>query len=278
MEDDKIIQMKIFSGDPNKLIMCELTTSNVRAYRVSRNELQEFGKREDAHNTGIYFLFGKDDYNNTTVYIGEGEDILVRLKQQLFLKDYWNVAIVIISNNNFLNKAHIKYLENEFYSLAIESARAVVTNKNTPTRSSVSEYDAATLNRFINDTKLLVNTLGYKVFDLVDEDTESKLPLFYIKAARGANGAGKIVTDGFAVLKGTSIATSVTKSYPSGSSKRRQYLIESGIINSDYVFVKDYVFNSPSSAAQIVMGRSANGLTEWKTETGQVLKTIIEIL
>lgn len=149
-------------------------------------------------------------------------------------------------------------------------------NRTTPTRSSVSEYDETALEGFINDTKLLVNTLGYKVFDLVEELSDSGLPLFYIIAARGANGVGKMVSDGFAVLKGSVIASSVTNSYPSGSKKRRQYLLDNGIVNTDYVFVKDYVFNSPSSAAEIVMGRSANGLTEWKTEDGQTLKNTID--
>lgn len=276
MGNDKTIQMLIFEGNPNKMIMCESSNSNVRIYKVSRNELREFEKRDDARNTGIYFLFGKDDNNNTTIYIGEAENILSRLKQHVSDKNYWNDAVAIISNNNFLNKAHIKYLENEFYSLAYESARAVIINRSVPTRSSISEYDEATLEGFIDDTKLLVNTLGYKVFDLIDENSDGDSPLLYIKATRGADGIGKIVSDGFAVLKGSSIASSVTKSYPSGSNKSRQYLIDNGIIDSNFTFVKDYVFNSPSSAAAIVMGRSANGLTEWKTEEGQPLKDLVE--
>ena len=276
MTSDKIIQMLLFDGNPNKLIMCELSNSNVRVYKVSRNELRELEKRDDSNNTGIYFLFGKDDNNDTTIYIGEAESIIQRLKQQLSIKDYWNEAVAVISNNNFLNKAHIKYLENEFHLLATEAARAVVMNKTTPTRSSISEYDETALEGFINDTRLLVNTLGFKVFDLVEEEPDSSFPLFYIKAARGANGIGKLVSDGFAVLKGSTIAPTVTNSYPSGSNKRRQYLLDNGIVNSDFVFVKDYVFNSPSSAADIVVGRSANGLIEWKTENGQVLKVLLE--
>ncbi len=276
MSVDKTIQMLIFEGNPNKIIMCESSNSNVRVYKVSRNELRKFEDRKDSKNTGIYFLFGKDDDNNITIYIGEAENIISRLKQHISDNYYWNDAVVIISNNNFLNKAHIKYLENEFYLLASESSRAVIINRTVPTRSSISEYDEATLEGFIDDTKLLVNTLGYKVFDSIEEDTGDNSPLFYIKATRGANGVGKIVPDGFAVLKGSTIADSVTKSYSIGSKKKRQFLIDEGIIDSSFMFVKDYVFNSPSSAANIVMGRSANGLTEWKTEDGKELKTIIE--
>lgn len=129
------------------------------------------------------------------------------------------------------------------------------------------------LKELVENSKLLVNTLGYKVFDLVnDEENKADGPIYYIKAARGANGKGILVSDGFAVLKGSIIASNVTPSYPLGSSKRRSILLENGIINSSFEFTKDYVFSSPSLAAEIVMGRSANGLTKWKTEDGKCLK------
>ena len=39
-----------------------------------------------------------------------------------------------------------------------------------------------------------------------------------------------------------------------------------------YVFPEDYIFSSPSTAASIVLGRNANGLTEWKLKNGMSLK------
>ena len=276
MAFDKTIQQYIFDGNPNGRIMCELSNWNGRIYKVARNEVAEFEKRKDATHTGIYFLFGKDDNNNTTIYVGEAENIIFRLKQHLSDKEYWNEAVIVISKDNLLNKAHVKFLENEFFQLASEAARAIIVNKSKPTRSSVSEYDEAMLLEFIENTKLLVNTLGYKDFDLIPAEQKSNSPIFFIKSARGADGRGMIVSDGFAVLKGSVIASSVTNSYSPSSLKKRNFLIEQGIISDDYVFVKDYVFNSPSSAADIVMGRSANGLTEWKTGDGRILKNVLE--
>ena len=275
MAFDKTIQQYIFDGNPNGRIMCELSNWNGRVYKVARNEVIEFEKRKDSSHTGVYYLFGKDDDNNTTIYIGEAENIIQRLKQHLSDKEYWNEAIVVISKDNLLNKAHVKFLEHEFFQLASEASRAIIVNKTVPTRSSVSEYDEAMLREFIENTKLLVNTLGYKVFDLIQTEKNIDSPVFHIIAARGANGRGIIVSDGFAVLKGSVIASSVTNSYSASSAKRRNFLIEQGIINAEYTFVKDYVFNSPSSAADIVMGRSANGLTEWKTDDGRILKSVI---
>ena len=41
-----------------------------------------------------------------------------------------------------------------------------------------------------------------------------------------------------------------------------------------YVFVKDYVFNSPSAASDIVLGNSTSGWKKWKTESGKTLEEI----
>lgn len=275
----KTIQMYIFDGNPNGRIMCELSNWNGRVYKISRNELLEFSKRDDSENTGVYFLLGKDENNIDTIYIGEAEKMLSRLKQHLKDTEYWNDCIVVISKDNLLNKAHVKYLENKFYSLAKDAGRSIVVNSNVPTCSSISEYDEAMLQEFISNTKLLVNTLGYKTFDSLEDSSMKRANnqvYFYIKAARGADAKGVAVADGFAVLKGSIIASTTVPSMPANLTKLRKSLIEKGIIDSGFQFVKDYIFTSPSLAAAVVMGRSANGRTEWKTKDNKTLKFIEE--
>lgn len=275
----KTIQMYIFDGNPNGRIMCELSNWNGRVYKISRNELIEFSKRSDSENTGVYFLIGKDDNNFDTVYIGEAEKMLTRLKQHLKDTAYWSDCIAVISKDNLLNKAHVKYLENKFYLLAKESERSIVVNNNIPTCSSISEYDEAMLQEFISNTKLLVNTLGYKTFDTLEDSSmkrQNSQVYFYIKAARGADAKGVAVADGFAVLKGSSIAATTVPSMSPNLSQLRSKLIEKGIIDAQYHFIKDHIFTSPSLAAAIVMGRNANGRTEWKTLDNKPLKTMEE--
>lgn len=185
MAFSKTIQMYIFDGNPNGRIMCELSNWNGRIYKISRNELSEFAKRNDSENTGVYFLFGKDESNFDTVYVGEAEKMFTRLKQHL-KEDYWNDCIAVISKDNLLNKAHVKYLENKFYNIAQDTGRANVLNSTIPTCSSISEYDEAMLVEFISNTKLLVNTLGYKTFDSIKESSIKAGPkqlLFYIKGS-----------------------------------------------------------------------------------------------
>lgn len=128
MTFSKTIQMFIFDGNPNGRIMCELSNWNGRVYKISRNEISEFSNREDSENTGVYFLFGKDAENNDTIYIGEAERMFSRLKQHLKDTEYWNDCIAVISKDNLLNKAHVKYLENKFFLLAQSSVRSNIIN------------------------------------------------------------------------------------------------------------------------------------------------------
>ncbi|MGB6649164.1 MAG: DUF4357 domain-containing protein, partial [Bacteroidota bacterium] len=41
-----------------------------------------------------------------------------------------------------------------------------------------------------------------------------------------------------------------------------------------YEITQDYTFASPSTAAGVMLGRSANGRIEWKTADGKTLKSI----
>ncbi len=91
MSFNKTIQMCIFNGNPNGRIMCELSNWNGRVYKISRNDLNEFANRPDSEFTGVYFLLGRDEENNDTVYIGEAERMIVRLKQHLKDHNYWKI-------------------------------------------------------------------------------------------------------------------------------------------------------------------------------------------
>lgn len=221
-------------------------------------------------------LFGKDDEGKDQVYIGEAESILKRLNQQLTQKDFWNEAIVFISKDENLNKAHIKYLENRLHDIAKFANRYNVDNTLIPTQSSISESDRAEMEEYIEYVKMLVNTLGHKVFDEKREfKPKQKQETFFIKSVRSADGQGEPTSDGFVVFKGSKAAATIVNSMTPNFIKFRQKLIEDGVLINKieyYEFSDDYIFSSPSTAAVMIMGRNANGLTEWKNKDGKTLK------
>ncbi len=278
----KTIKLFLIDGEPNGRMSCELSNWTGKAYKISRKQVKESTDRDELQGTGVYILLGKADSNGQDLaYIGEAEEIYKRLTQHLSAKDFWNEVIIFVSKDDNLNKAHIKYIENRLYEIAIEVNRYELENSNCPSRPKISESDQAEMEEFISNIKLLVNTLGFKIFEELRKTNqtleEKQKSTFYIEAARGANACGQSTNEGFVVLKDSSIAISTTNSFPKNWQKLREKLINDNIITSQgdkLIFSKDYLFTSPSAAAAIVMGRSANGLTEWKLSDGRILKAI----
>ncbi|TDQ16250.1 uncharacterized protein DUF4357 [Algoriphagus boseongensis] len=276
MKFGKTIKIFLIDGDPNGRMSCELSNWSGKAYKIPRIKIKDCTDRDDLSSTGVYLLFGKDEEGKDQVYIGEAESILRRLNQQLTSKDFWNESIVFISKDENLNKAHIKYLENRLHEIAKKVNRYKVENSIIPTQSSISESDRAEMEEFIEYIKMLVNTLGHKVFEEKREiKSKQKQAIFYAKAARGADGQGEPTSDGFLVFKGSKAAGSTVPSMTTSFVTLRQKLIDQGILldKVDYLeFQDDYIFSSPSTASTIVLGRNSNGLLDWKMKDGNPLK------
>ncbi|MGB0917311.1 MAG: GIY-YIG nuclease family protein [Flavobacteriales bacterium] len=273
----KTIKLFLIDGEPNGRMTCELSNWTGKAYKIPRIKVKECSDRPDLQNTGIYLLFGKDEDGFDKVYIGEAESVLRRLGQHLTQKEFWNEAIVFISKDENLNKAHAKYLENRLYEIAIKVNRYKLENSTIPTQSSISESDTAEMEEFIGNIKTLVNTLGHKVFEDKRETSSDKKPknTFFIKATRGANASGEPTSDGFVIFEGSEIAHSTVPSITKSIDDQRNRIVNSdSISNKDgRLFLnEDFVFSSPSAAACLVLGRNANGLTEWKQKNGTSLK------
>lgn len=278
----KTIKIFLVDGEPNGRMTCELSNWTGKALKIPRKKIKESSDRPELLNTGIYILFGKSNKseNKELAYIGEAEGIFKRLNQHLSSKDFWNEALVFVSKDENLNKAHIKYLESRLHEIAIKVNRYDLENGNIPPRSTISESDQAEMEEYLENIKLLVNALGYKIFEeLRKEQTfeEQINNTFYINAARGALAKGQMTNEGFVVLKDSELANSLTSSFPPNLIKLRQSLISDQIViqvNNKLIFKEDYLFSSPSAAAATVMGRSANGLTEWKLNDGRILKAV----
>ena len=276
MKFGKTIKIFLIDGEPNGRMSCELSNWSGKAYKIPRINIKDCIDRDDLTSTGVYLLFGKNDSGKEQVYIGEAESILKRLNQQVSQKDFWNEAIVFISKDENLNKAHVKYLENRLHEIAKFVNRYTIENSIIPTQSSISESDKAEMEEFIEYIKMLVNTLGHKVFEEKRElKSKQKQESFFITAARGANGQGEPTSDGFVVFKSSKAAATIVNSLSQSSIIYRQKLIEEGILVNKgeyFEFTDDYIFSSPSTAAVMIMGRNANGLTEWKNMNGKTLK------
>ena len=273
----KAIELFLVNGTAESLITAELSNWNGKAIKIPRTEVSACD-REDIKGVGIYFLICQEDDGTDSVYIGEAENVLDRLTQHLRdyqsgkEKYYWNTAIIFVGRD--LNKALIRFLENRFVEIAKECGRYTVLTKNTYKNTVLKEAQIASMEEFIDNVKILINTLGYKVLVPVPKANDETIYL-YCKGS-GASAKGFVSTGGFTVLEGSTVSDHTV---PSLETKGKSYynlrnaLIKDGTI-SDCVFTRDYEFKAPSAASAVILGHTSNGNADWKTSDGVKLKDL----
>lgn len=276
----KTIELFLVNGTADSLIIAELSNWNGKAIKNPRIEVSSC-YRDDITQAGVYFLFCKEDDGSDSVYIGEAENIKERLVQHL--RDYqseketyyWSTAVVFIGRD--LNKALIRYLENRFVEIARASKRYLVLTKNTYRNTVMKESQVAVMEEFVDNVKILINALGYKVlepFVQMDASTTSvDDELLYIKSG-SVNATGKVTTEGFVVFAGATVNEKMAlKSLSPGMLKQRQKLFDSSKVKN-LITTEDILFSSSSAAADFILGYSVSGPRTWKTKDGKSLKEI----
>lgn len=269
----KSIRLFLIEGTPSGRWVCELSSWTGKAYKIPRSMVPTSDDRVDLKAPGVYFLFGRNDDDKETIYIGESENVLDRIKQHLS-KEAWTECVIFISKDDFLNKAHIKYLENRFHAIATETKRYSVSNTASPTKSSVSEADISELEEYIINARLLVNALGFKAFEPVAESHKKTDTETLSISVAGTNASGQITSEGFVVFGGSSICHNPAPTMTKPLKKLRDKLQEEGKIDQNFLLTEDILFSSPSAASSFVLGYSSSGPVYWKNSQGISLKDI----
>jgi len=271
MSRGRTINIFIPDSNPRSVKICDIQNSIVKAIFIPRNKLEYVTNREELKEPGIYFLFGKEDeLIKSKVYIGEAENLLIRLKQHNQKKEFWNTAICFVSEKKNINKAHIKYLE----SYCCEQTKIInkynLENGNSPTQSSLTERDQDFVLSFFDDLKILIATLGFPIFE---ETKKEEKDLFFCKS-QNSDASGEYSEDGMVVFEGSKANINTSSTIGQWAVNLRNNLIEQKIFQKEgdyYIFTENYTFNSPSAAAAVTLGRSANGWTSWKDKNGNTL-------
>ncbi len=277
----KTIELFLVNGTADSIITAELSNWNGKAVKIPRIEVPSC-KREDICDAGVYFLFCKEDDGTDAVYIGEAENVKERLVQHIRdnqadkEKYYWTTAVLFTGRD--LNKALIRYLENRLVEIARSSNRYKVLTKNTYKNTVLKESQISAMDEFIENIKVLINALGYKVLEpLVSQNatgTVDDTSVVYSLSTGTASAKGIVTAEGFVVYKGAIINEKVSvKSVSPGIVKlREKHITEHHVV--DNKTTEDILFSSSSAAANFILGYSVSGPQNWKSEDGRTLKEI----
>lgn len=292
MTAGKSIRLFLADGTPGGLLTAEIMNWTGHVVAAPRSDLAGLLKRPEATRTGIYILLGDDpnSLGGTIAYIGEGDDVSRRLYQHARPedqggKDFWDRAIVLTSKDTNLTKAHARYLESRLITLAQQANRAVLVNGTAPSPLPLPEADVSDMEYFISQVEIVLPVLGVNLFRSATSSqgapseqassltaTITRLsPTFELTLKKSGIAATAQEIDGeFTVFAG-STARRDWQGVDDGYKRLREKLEEDGTLALSVdgkcrTFTRNQVFASPSAAAAVVTGRSANGRVEWKVQ------------
>lgn len=280
----KQIRLFLADGTPGGLLTAEIMNWTGHVIAAPRSDLPALLKRPEVKRTGIYLLLGDDPESpgRQLVYIGEGDDVGKRLYHhgRDEAKDFWDRAVVLTSKDLNLTKAHARFLESRFITLATEVGRSRLANSTAPEPIVLPEADRSDMEYFIAQAKIILPVLGINTLratsvqapdDQLVGTSPHQSPLLALELKREHIRATAQEIDGEFTVKAGSLARRAWIGTDSSYRKLRLRLEADGVLiptadDQAMTYPKDYVFASPSAAAAVTMGRNANGRLTWQVQ------------
>jgi predicted GIY-YIG superfamily endonuclease len=287
----KNIRLYLVDGSPTGILTAEIMmgwTGKVLSF--PRGLLPEALKRPECAKTGVYFLTGFDDEQQSPIlYIGESDDVAKRLTQHDRDEDkaFFEHVTLVVSKDENLTKSHVRYLENRLIDIAKSNGMILLKNGTQGSVGSLPEAEISDVEYCIHQLQILLPVLGLtflqerprrKLAPLSDGQASTEaLPsiTFEITSFKGQVKATAYEQDGaFVVEKGAIIRNMQANDYDLKVGERyilrytQQYLQTKSVNGTDTVLelLEDLSFKSPSGAANFVCGTSINGNNAWKVK------------
>ncbi len=295
MTTGKSIRVYLADATVTGIRYAELVNWTGHAIACPRNRLNELSKWPEAAKPGIYFLFeSRFGDSKPTAYIGESENVSLRITSHDRNKDFWNEVIIFTSKDENLTKSHIKYLESTLVNLSKKADRYSLENGNTPTESSLPRADRDAMKEFVENARMVLGILGYSILEpilkvkTVDETNRTtnngniivNLLSELTFTVNDLSAQGAVTDEGFVLKKGSQLSKTNTASIPGKLLNIKYRLIKEGMLEDDgerLIAKEDILLSSPSYAAAIVAGTSRSGPQSWKAVNGQTMKQIEDV-
>ena len=211
-------------------------------------------------------------------------------------KDWWTTAVLVTSDANQLNKAHVRFLEAKLIHEAQRVGRTPLTNAGTASQATLSEADTAKMLAFLDNLYLALPAVRVDMFTQrarpqlkVVASASSSSPTtvqptatppergtrFHLRSGKHGLEATADLIDGELVVQAGSAARAEWVSSENGYAVLFRELRTAGVTavqEGKGVFLQNYAFRSPSAAAAVIMGQPTNGADKWRTEDGLTYK------
>lgn len=277
------LELYFVDGHADGMLTAEVFNWTGHVLRIPRTRLAEGLKRKEAAQTGVYLLIGEDE-TGPLAYIGEAEDMARRLSQHARDRDWWNEAVLVTTYGDALHKAHVKYLESRLVKAADLTTSYRLENGNIPSGASLNEAATANMESFLETLHMVLPAIKVDLFqsgrrvianEPEAEETEKKIQEFHLHLPTyGISAKAILENQEIVVLAGSLFRKEWVgdKKHNTHYWKLHDQLVQNGLLklNGNHAeLTENFAFSSPSAAAAVVAGRSANGRTKWKTPEGK---------
>jgi hypothetical protein len=297
------VRIGLPTGELSGIRIATTPLVDVQAILIPRDRLGEVMQDIDRR-LAVYLLL---DTAKRTFYIGRTDDAWERLSYWNYKdgEEWWGTAVVVISQTELgLSDSHIKWLEwrciteaKEIEHKVTKAAKEIgpeVTNGRFRFQKDQRQPDEPShgaMSGLFDSLCTLVSVLGYPVFEpLADIDRPSVQDEIFVPDSgevfhcrgKDADATGVWVQNQFMVRKGSFARLQIAPHAKETVGRKRKPLLDAEILvevkggkGGKLKFARDHKFNSPSGAAAVVLGRSADGWIEWENAAGKPLDEIM---
>lgn len=169
MADPFTIRIYVPHGDPDGVRVIDRMNWTGRGVAFPREAWDRAISRPELSKPGVYILLGRldteDEEDLPLLYIGQTDDLKSRLGQHQKDKDFWDRAVVFISTNDGLNRAHITWLEHSLIRRAQEIGQCHLNNGNSPSEPNLPEFEKADTEAFLREMLQILPLIGITAFE-----------------------------------------------------------------------------------------------------------------
>lgn len=173
------IRLFVPDGNPSTFKIIDKMNWTGIGLEISREAWNKYKNRSEFDQAGIYILFGYQEGDELpTLYIGQGDGVKQRIESHEKNKEFWDKALVFVSSNSGLNRAHITWLEWALIQQAYSTGRCKLDNSATPNEPVLTESEKADTQEFLNEILSILPLVEVKVFEKAKKIKVSEQPSF----------------------------------------------------------------------------------------------------
>lgn len=269
------LNINLFNGSYDGPVVMTSSQSKVTLIRAAKQNISEVNSILEG--PGVYFLLvGTDD-----IYVGQSSHDSVGKRimntHSGTIDSSWHTVIGFVFSSGGVSSDELLYMENAMCEyvykrfnkcLTVNPARNKCTDNYRNHHYGLTIWLKNACKQYLTDMEFYLSMLPELFPHASSVPSEISGTKLFCKNQDGADATAILKDDGkLIVLKDSMISIHTTPSFQSHLQQKRANLESTGII-VNRKFQSNWEASSVSTAAGVVMGRSANGRIEWKTADG----------